>query len=321
MDKVVYELNSAPLEELIALPGMTPELAEKIRSGRPYGTVDDLKQVKGVSSKMLKEWRSQLRVNGYHEASPTETMPETAPEAVEPPKTMEAAAVPAVETSFALQPEPGIAAVSSLPVTDVLPESAPDEIPAPALEENAMPVQSPIEQAVITPPAEPVQTSAAVASPPAVEPKKAAYITRTQAALLVFFSSFITLLVAVGVTLGIFLLLNGGLTYASQAAFQRLDGQVSAVTTQAGELERELSGVQERLAVVDALSAQVTGMETEMNGLERDVEAAAQAVARMTSQLTQLDSEVNALAERTDAFDAFLIGLQQLLEGLPAPQK
>jgi competence protein ComEA len=338
MDKVVYDLNSAPIEELIALPGMTPELAEKIRSGRPYGAVDDLKQVKGVSSKMLKEWRSQLRVNGHHEDRQPEALPDTITKSAEAVQPVAADAAPRIEKPVEIQSEAvvfpaepisvindqseAMSAEIQEPVDYTTWEAEPEAEPEAALEavEPATPGQDGFGAHIGS--VENISAAPAPAGSPSVrEVKQPGYITRTQAALLVFLSSFLTLLVAIGVTLGIFLLLNGGLTYASQSAFQRLDGQVSAVTSQAGELQDNLTVVQERLVVVDALSEQVTGVETEVTGLKREVDAASLTLERMTSQLSQLDEEVNALAERTNAFDSFLIGLQQLLEGLPGVGK
>jgi competence protein ComEA len=338
MDKDVYDLNSAPIEELIALPGMTPELAEKIRSGRPYGAVDDLKQVKGVSSKMLKVWRSQLRVNGHHEDHQPEAPSETNTKSAEALQPVAADAAPRVELPVEIQPEPAAYLAEPIPVIEAQPEAMPAEIQEP-VDYTTWEAEPEVEPEAALEAVEPTMAgrdeleshagtvesvSAApvpAGSPPVGEVKQPGYITRTQAALLIFLSSFLTLLVAIGVTLGIFLLLNGGLTYASQSAFQRLDGQVSAVTSRAGELQDSLTVVQERLVLVDALSEQVTGVETEVSGLKREVDAASLALERMTSQLSQLDEEVNALAERTNAFDSFLIGLQQLLEGLPGVGK
>lgn len=330
MENVMYDLNSAPIEELIALPGMTPELAEKIRSGRPYGAVDDLKQVKGVSSKMLKEWRSQLRVNGHHEDRQTEALPDTNKKSAEVVQPVAADVAPRVELPVEMQPEPVVFSAEPIPGFEAQPETMPAEIQEPvdyttweAAPEAVEPTMSGLGE--FDSHARSLEGISAVPVPagssPAGEVKQPGYITRTQAALLVFLSCFLTLLVAIGVTLGIFLLLNGGLTYASQSAFQRLDGQVSGLTSQAGELQDNLTEVQERLVIVDALSEQVSGVETEVSGLKREVDAASLAVERMTSQLSQLDEEVNALAERTNAFDSFLIGLQQLLEGLPGVGK
>jgi competence ComEA-like helix-hairpin-helix protein len=51
------ELNSATLEELVALPGVGRKLAERIVAHRPYATVDDLAAVPGIGPKTLAKVR------------------------------------------------------------------------------------------------------------------------------------------------------------------------------------------------------------------------------------------------------------------------
>ncbi len=55
-------INVAPLEELQALPGMTPEIAQAIIEQRPYQSVEDLSNVKGIDEKVLVQFQNNLEV-------------------------------------------------------------------------------------------------------------------------------------------------------------------------------------------------------------------------------------------------------------------
>jgi len=55
-------LNTASREELEALPGVGPTLAERIVKGRPYWSVEDLLRVKGIGGKTLEGIRALVTV-------------------------------------------------------------------------------------------------------------------------------------------------------------------------------------------------------------------------------------------------------------------
>jgi DNA uptake protein ComE-like DNA-binding protein len=55
-------VNTAAEEELVAIEGLSPQLARAIKKDRPFASLDELQRVKGMTAKILSELRSRLRV-------------------------------------------------------------------------------------------------------------------------------------------------------------------------------------------------------------------------------------------------------------------
>ncbi len=61
-DKPV-DINSATEKELITLPGIGAKTAKEIVSARPFKTVDDLKNVKGIGDKTFEKLKGHVVCN------------------------------------------------------------------------------------------------------------------------------------------------------------------------------------------------------------------------------------------------------------------
>lgn len=76
LPSTVLDVNVAPAEELQALPGIGPTLAQRIvdtRKVQPFARIDDLRRVHGIGVKTLEKLRPYIRVSA---ARPTSAGPE-----------------------------------------------------------------------------------------------------------------------------------------------------------------------------------------------------------------------------------------------------
>jgi hypothetical protein len=56
-------INTATQTQIETLPGVGPALAERIITGRPYASVDELARVNGISARQVRELRSKLTIS------------------------------------------------------------------------------------------------------------------------------------------------------------------------------------------------------------------------------------------------------------------
>jgi competence protein ComEA len=59
----VLNLNTATAVQLETLPGVGPETAHSIIKGRPYQTVEDVKNVKGIGEKTFEKMKPRIKVD------------------------------------------------------------------------------------------------------------------------------------------------------------------------------------------------------------------------------------------------------------------
>jgi len=59
----LLNLNEATFQELVLVPGIGKTLAGRIIAHRPYRTIEDLKQVKGIGEKTFDKLKPMLFVD------------------------------------------------------------------------------------------------------------------------------------------------------------------------------------------------------------------------------------------------------------------
>jgi competence protein ComEA len=62
VDRPLVDLNKATLVQLQTLPGIGPALANRIVENRPYTTVEELTEIRGISVELLERVRSLITV-------------------------------------------------------------------------------------------------------------------------------------------------------------------------------------------------------------------------------------------------------------------
>ncbi|HEY3588315.1 MAG TPA: helix-hairpin-helix domain-containing protein [Myxococcaceae bacterium] len=77
----VVNLNTASLDQIDALPGVSPKLAAAVvaeRTARPFGRPEDLMRVRGMNKKRFERLRPHLAVTGPSSFLPAQGRPKRA---------------------------------------------------------------------------------------------------------------------------------------------------------------------------------------------------------------------------------------------------
>lgn len=303
--------NTADLDTLLRLPGMSTELAQRIIDSRPYAVIEDLQKVRGLGLGKLARWQPYWKIDS--------------PPSIKKPST---------QLTVESDPEPADAVISQQPFADkaeTFPIPSPDQesSPEPSTEPVSHPIQAnstPVDPEHSPSPTahQPIHTPAV--SAPSSPPRQSGF-SRFQALILQFFGNLATLLIA----LGIIASLNAGHlqfvlpNQASQLAL-RLDDMESRATA----LERDLDSLNQRMQKIETQAGRISELEKQTAGLRSElgqtgdrVELLSTGVISLTEQFNGVATQVNIAIERVDALEqnsqrtnTFLEGLRTLLDGL-----
>ena len=184
---------------------------------------------------------------------------------------------------------------------------------------------------------EPVPEEAPLSSPtaalPSIEsaspthaPPEKKMISRSGALWLAAAGFILSIILAVGISLGLLLALNGGLQFARPWQVESLSSQVAGLNSEIALLQGDMEGFETRINALEGLDMRVAAVEEDALVLREDLATTSlylenlnQQVGEMGSQVATLQTEVRELNTITARFQKFLDGLRELLGGITQP--
>jgi methyl-accepting chemotaxis protein len=174
-------------------------------------------------------------------------------------------------------------------------------------------------------PAQPLPPVQAAASAP--QPR---YVTLPTAVVMTAGGSLVSFFMASIFILALFGLINRGFQYARPQDINNMNGQLSALQVQSQEANSVLSGVQNRLSTVEGYSARIAELERDLilanaraqsaenqiASLQGSLNDASTRMDLLAKELDEADLKIDALITRSQRFQTFLNGLNDLLSGL-----
>ncbi|MCX8024003.1 MAG: helix-hairpin-helix domain-containing protein [Thermanaerothrix sp.] len=306
------DLNRAPLDALVRLPGIGPALAQRIIEARPFLTPDDLVRVSGIGPVLLERLRPYLTVSAVESA--VQDIPEASGTTVAPEEPSAEGPVESLASAVESTGELGSGEASlseSQPRVKV--SSMPEE--APVAEVQGMTPPTEVTDATPMPEggtekATPV-TEVAVPTSPASPAEK--LLTRRDLITWVVGSNLVTLFLAVVLALLFLGVINGTLRYISLAQFRQFRAEVILLAERVDRLERNLDTMTARVQALEGLSTRVAGLEDETATLSDALEQAREDIQAIQTLVKGFDQRLNAVEVASTRFERFLSGLRRLL--------
>jgi len=342
------DLNRANAEELSALPGIGPRLAERVIAYRqahgPFLFEEDITQVPGVGASLFQRLADRLTVTMPSAAELSSEEPPSLAETygrfaesmdLDPaPEEHVAQEVATVEPiaepeGVAAQPEPPVVVQvpPPIPFDDEGLESAPETVivEAEASESDldaddwaSAPIPFDDEVAEVVPEPEAPEPSAQPA------PRQPGRFRWFWTALLgAVFGGIFGLLLSLMVFAGI----NGAIDLNRSHAVRGVNGrlnelntELSAVRQDVSTLQGDVEGIRRRVEVLSGLTARMEQAEETLATFTKEIQALQADTDALTSSLDQLDTEVatmgetlDAVEEQTEKANTFFERLQELL--------
>lgn len=278
-------LNESAQDELTALPGIGPALADRIMEARPFETLEDLQNIKGIGPSLLERLSAVAPVADLESADIAED-------------------IPASEHQSQAEEKPPVAARLSGFKEAVQEKSR-------SVREWLSGLGKTISK----------QRQAARQTAEAL-PQKFEQTVQSRGQLwLPLVNSVVTALVAILLTLAILGGINGSLKFATGSQYRMMQREISQLSGRADALQKDLTGLRERVNAFEGLGKRTVALEKNQKQLTADLEIVSQQVSAMQAEVTTLNEKIILQEERTQRFEIFLKDLRTMLDNLFNPKE
>ena len=305
----VVDLNRATAEELDALPGIGPGLAQRIVAFREerggFRTPEELATVPGIGLATYARLADRLTVvplpvalpAGMGRAGEPAGLPLPSP----PHEGGMGGEAPILHEGAPPQVEEAVPQGRALPAQGHPP--APEKVLAGAQVEPPAEAPKPPPVAAVAPPSTPA---------PAPEPAR-------RGGLFWLWSSLLGGLLGMLFTLLVFSGINGSLDLSNSHAVLGLRNQVNGLTAEMDTLRGEISGLRQRLDTLEGLTARVDKAESAVETLHQETVDLDQRAGALESELAKVSEGLGTMQAQTQRVTTFFGGLQALLQDVFGP--
>jgi prefoldin subunit 5 len=127
-------------------------------------------------------------------------------------------------------------------------------------------------------------------------------------------TGLVSVILAVILTLAILAGINGSLSVEQNESVRELNRRANIADTRLDEIGSSIDSIENRLQAVEGLSGRMTALEQEFNAVLEQIDAARAELDGIRSTVSTLSEQVGSLESRVSTFDAFLRGVQRILQ-------
>jgi uncharacterized protein YoxC len=122
------------------------------------------------------------------------------------------------------------------------------------------------------------------------------------------------IILATILTLAILAGINGTLSIERNENVRQLSRRAAAAETRLAELGSSIDSLETRLQAVEGLSGRMAALEQDFSAVREAMDSTRSAMEEMRSSVSSLSDQVGSLETRVSVFDAFLRGIQRILQ-------
>ena len=306
--------NEASRDELTALSGIGPALADRLIAARPFESLSKAKEVSGITAKLL------------------DRLVEADPEADSPPAVMDQVMEYIQTEDEKHTDEVFVEETLTDPVSQYVDEDKDAPVPQDGNVSSAEARLSDFREAFkeksqalgdgLTELGANVgkRGKATMQSVGEISDKIEQSTKNRGQFWMILVSSTITALVSIMLTLAVLGGINGSLKFTTGSQYAVIQREAAQIVSQVDMLRQELDGLRGRVDKLEGFGERTAALEQAQEQLAAEVQTASQQVSDMENQVIALNEKITQQEERTQRFDSFSKELQTLLGSLFAPQ-